>query len=247
MLNKSIKDFLYIDIETVSKYKTFSEFYISEPRMCDLWLKKSDKFKSDKKYQEDMFYTPDNKVTNIDNAIYFDKASIYPEFGKIIAITLGFFDENMNKRIKILSNENELELLKEFKELIENKNFEKKILFGHNIGSFDVPYIAKKFVFNGYRIPKKINTVGLKPWELGNVLYDTMDVFKMGSFEILSFDLLTACLGVDSPKQGIDGSQVNSVYWYEENGIERIKEYNKNDVNALMEVAIKMDGLVDLM
>jgi hypothetical protein len=237
ILKNNLTQYLFIDIETVSNYKDFDTFYETDPRLAELWLKKSKKFYELPEYKD---------AVDADDKVYFDKSSIYPEFGRIIAITLGFFDAEMNKRLKVITSDNELEIITEFKSLIDNKTFANKILFGHNIGSFDVPYIAKKFIFNGFNIPKKINTVGLKPWELGAVLFDTMETFKLGSYEVMSFDLLTAMLGVESPKQGIDGSQVNKVYYNEPNGIERILEYNKNDVNALMEVAIKLDGLVDL-
>jgi DNA polymerase elongation subunit (family B) len=237
MLKNQPTQYLFIDIETVSKYISFDAFYEKEPRLADLWLKKSKKFYDSPEYKDGI---------DVDNRVYFDKASIYPEFGRIIAITLGFFDAEMNKRIKVISSENEIQMLKEFKDLIESKTFVNKTLFGHNIGSFDVPYIAKKFIFNGYHIPTKINTVGLKPWDLANVLFDTMDAFKLGSFEILSFDLLTACLNIDSPKTVIDGSMVNEYYWNKENGIETICEYNKGDVSALMDVALKLSNLENL-
>jgi DNA polymerase elongation subunit (family B) len=250
LLTKKITDYLFIDIETASQYKTFDELVEKNPRLTDLWLKKSAKFREDKNYQTDLFYRPDSERTDLSNTIYFDKSSIYPEFGKIICITIGYFnsleDGTLEKKIKVFSNENELELLKEFNKSITHKIFENKILFGHNISNFDIPYIAKKYVFNGYNIPKKLNTVGLKPWQTDDIMFDTMNIFKLGSFEILSFDLLTSCLGVDSPKTIIDGSKVNEYYWYKKDGLNIIKDYNYSDVNALMDCAIVMSELKDM-
>lgn len=250
LLTKKITDYLFIDIETASQYKTFDELVEKNPRLADLWLKKSAKFKEDKKYGTDYYFRPDGEKTDLLNIIYFDKAGIYPEFGKIIAITIGYFnrleDDTLERKIKVFSNENEVELLKEFNKVINHKSFENKILFGHNISNFDIPYIAKKYIFNGYNIPKKLNTVGLKPWQTDDIMFDTMNIFKLGSFEILSFDLLTACLDIDSPKTIIDGSKVNEYYWYETNGINIIKDYNYSDVNALMDCAIVMSELKDM-
>lgn len=241
ILKNQLTQYLFIDIETVSNYKDFDTFYETDPRLAELWLKKSKKFYELPEYKD---------ISDVDNVIYFDKASIYPEFGRIIAITLGFFDAEMNKRLKVITSDNELEILSELVKVL--KSIEEKvkgkanILFGHNISSFDIPYIAKRFVFNGYIIPNLFNFAGKKPWQLEESIFDTMTTFKFGSFEIISFDLLCATMNVESPKKVMDGSEVNNYYYNNEDGLKLISDYNKSDVNALMDVAIKLNKLENM-
>ncbi len=48
-----------------------------------------------------------------------------PEFGRIVAITLGFFDAEMKKRLKVISSDNELEILTELVATL--KSIEEKV------------------------------------------------------------------------------------------------------------------------
>jgi hypothetical protein len=49
---------------------------------------------------------------------------------------------------------------------------------------------------------------------------------------------LACSLGIDSPKEDIDGSQVHKTYW-EDKGLERIKEYCERDVMTVMNILKK--------
>ena len=52
-------------------------------------------------------------------------------------------------------------------------------------------------------------------------------------------NLLTNILGIASPKEDIDGSQVAHVY-YKENDLERIAQYCENDTLAVAQVYLRM-------
>ena len=56
-----------------------------------------------------------------------------------------------------------------------------------------------------------------------------------------SLDLLAALFGVESSKNDIDGSQVNDVY-YKENDLERISKYCQRDVMVTAQVFLKLNG-----
>ncbi|MBK9107462.1 MAG: hypothetical protein IPM92_03540 [Saprospiraceae bacterium] len=57
-----------------------------------------------------------------------------------------------------------------------------------------------------------------------------MEMWKFGDIKhFISLDLLSACLGLESPKSDIDGSQVGRVY-YEEEDIDRIARYCAQDI-----------------
>jgi hypothetical protein len=233
LLTKKITDYLFIDIETASQYKTFDELVEKNSRLADLWLKKSNKFYKELEKED---------IIDIDNKIYFDKAPLYPEFSKIISIGLGCFIEkgdNIEEYIKVLSNDNEITLLLELKNTM-NK-LKDKTLFGHNIVSFDLPFICKRFVYNGYIPIDSFNFVNKKPWEIDVV--DTMNLFKFGgSYEVISMDLLSASLNVESPKNDMDGTMVNKVY-HIDNNLNRITDYSKADIKAMMDSALFISNL----
>jgi hypothetical protein len=83
-----------------------------------------------------------------------------------------------------------------------------------------------------------------KPWDIP--YFDTSEIFAFGSWsqqKYLSLDLLSCSLGVDSPKEDIDGSQVSKTYWIESD-YERIKTYCEKDVETVMNVLVKASKLI---
>ena len=142
-------------------------------------------------------------------------------------------------RVKSFFGKDETELLIQFVDLLET-SFEKKstLLCGHNIKEFDVPYIARRLLINNLQLPKSLNLMGKKPWEVPHL--DTLELWKFGDYKhFTSLKLLTEVLGIPSPKDDIDGSQVRDVY-YEENNLNRIKSYCEKDVVAVAQVLLKL-------
>ena len=78
---------------------------------------------------------------------------------------------------------------------------------------------------------------GKKPWEICH--YDTLELWKFGDYKsYTSLKLLAKALDVPSPKDDIDGSQVNTVFWNDKN-LERIVEYCQKDVVTLAQVLLR--------
>lgn len=70
-----------------------------------------------------------------------------------------------------------------------------------------------------------------------------MEMWKFGDYKsFTSLALLTEVFKIPSPKDDIDGSDVNRVY-YHEDGLERIAEYCNRDVLATAQVYLKIHGL----
>src|SRR5690606_23243555 len=94
---------------------------------------------------------------------------------------------------------------------------------------------------NGIPLPAPLNLAGKKSWEVNHL--DTMELWKFGDYKhYTSLDLLAAIFNIPSSKNGIDGSQVNSVY-YKEKDLERIKDYCVSDVVVLTQLYLRMKGL----
>jgi hypothetical protein len=92
-------------------------------------------------------------------------------------------------------------------------------------------------IINGIGIPEVLRIAGKKPWDVRHL--DTMELWKFGDYKsYTSLKLLAKVLGIPSPKDDIDGSMVNSVYW-QENNIDRIVEYCQKDVVTLAQVLLR--------
>ena len=59
----------------------------------------------------------------------------------------------------------------------------------------------------------------------------------------MSLDLLTSLFNIDSSKSNIDGSQVNKVYYRDNQGLMEIVNYCQEDVIATAQVYLKLKGL----
>jgi hypothetical protein len=85
-----------------------------------------------------------------------------------------------------------------------------------------------------------LDVAGKKPWEVKFI--DTLDLWKFGDYKhYTSLNLLTHIMGIPTPKDDIDGSQVASVY-YEEDDVERIARYCEKDVLATTQLFLRMKG-----
>ena len=221
----SLKNILFIDIETASGERTYSD--LSE-RMKKAW---------------------DHKASLLDREtsagdLYFRKAGIYAEFGKIITIGTGFFftDENKewNFKVKCFSGHREKELLSDFIQLINHKYGNKKLVFcAHNGKEFDYPYLCRRMLINGLNIPRALNLTGKKSWQIEHL--DTLELWKFGDHKnYTTLDLLTTIFDIPGSKNDLNGSQVNEVYYFEEEGLERIARYCTEDVLATAQLYLKL-------
>lgn len=144
-------------------------------------------------------------------------------------------------RLKSFYGNDEKNLLVEFSSLL-NKHYNKKesLLCAHNGKEFDYPFIARRILINGLKIPALLNIAGKKPWEVN--LLDTMELWKFGDYKnFTSLNLLAAIFNIPTPKDDIDGSDVSRVY-YEENNLDRIASYCQKDVLTVAQVFLKFKG-----
>ncbi len=217
MINQKLDKLFYMDIETCPMVEDFMSL---PERLADLWIKKhADKMGEMPEY---------GKYWN-------DHAGLEAEFSKVVCISFGTFSEEAhpglevpNKvfRVKSICSTDEGALLAEFAHTIEKAKGHS--LAGHNILGFDIPFLAKRFVINGMAVPRKLNKIGVKPWEDTDV--DTMQLWRNGNFnaKFTSLDLLSAVLGIQSPKSDMTGASVRDSFYKGE--YDRIKDYCQEDV-----------------
>ena len=220
----NFNNILFLDIETVSQYASYQQL---PEDWQELWNLKAQ-------------FLIRNKEEENSESVY-HRAGIYAEFGKIICISCGCIQgmgEHKKLVLKSYSGDNEKILLTDFADMLQKWSGDTdKFLCAHNGKEFDYPYICRRMVINGIGIPEALRIAGRKPWEVRHL--DTMEFWKFGDYKnYTSLKLLAKVLGIPSPKDDIDGSQVNQVYWLEKN-IDRIVNYCQKDVITLTQVLLR--------
>ncbi|HEX4956655.1 MAG TPA: ribonuclease H-like domain-containing protein [Lacibacter sp.] len=221
----NLQHLLLLDIETVPQYQHFEEL---PEEWKALWADKISK----------------TMPENFSAAEWYPhRAGVMAEFGKIICISTGFFYyDKANRlcfRIKSYYHADEKQLLREFAQKLES--FHQSVpgfhFAGHNIKEFDIPYISRRFLINELALPGFMQFSGKKPWETNMI--DTLQLWKFGDFKnYTSLKLLAACLGIETPKDDIDGSQVKDVYYVEKN-MNRIVSYCRKDVITVAQIILR--------
>jgi len=176
--------------------------------------------------------------------LYGDKGGILAEFGKVICIGVGSLrsdGDGLSMRVSSFHGDDEREVLQRFVDMLDKfYSSDDHWLCGHNGKEFDFPYIARRCVVHGIRLPRLLDIAGLKPWEVGHL--DTMNLWSFGDRKAYtSLALLAHILGIPTPKDDISGADVARVYW-EDNDLERIATYCRKDVVATTQLYLRLTG-----
>lgn len=222
-----LRDILFLDIETVASTDNFTSL---DERLKTQWSRKAS------------FLKREEGVT--DEQLFHQRAGIYAEFGKVICIAVGkLYDTESGElglKTKAYYGHDEKVVLTEFKSMLDKLDANTRFC-AHNGKEFDYPYMSRRMLVNGIALPAPLNLAGKKSWEVNHL--DTMELWKFGDYKhYTSLDLLAAIFNIPSSKNGIDGSQVNSVY-YKEKDLERIKDYCVSDVVVLTQLYLRMKGV----
>lgn len=223
--NVNIEKILFLDIETVPAVYDYDN--LDETTQA-LWNHKSSYWQKEDLGPKDVY----------------DRAGIYAEFGKIVCISVGFVSQRNGEevaRMRSFCNHDEKQLLKEFCDLLNSYyNHPSFMLAGHNAKEFDFPFIARRLLINGLKLPTLLNIAGKKPWEINHL--DTMELWKFGDYKnYTSLNLLAHIFGIPTPKDDISGADVARVY-YEEDDLDRIATYCEKDVATVIQLFKKFRG-----
>jgi predicted PolB exonuclease-like 3'-5' exonuclease len=219
-------DLFYFDIECVGLYKDYETFCLEDERGSKLFSEKYKRMGWETKYE------------NVETA-YLESAGIISTYGKICCISFGYIDNSGAKQIKSFYGEDEREIVNNFNELlkkIETKNFK---LSGFRIVNFDIPYVLHKLHKYGIKPANIIYLYDKKPWDVRIV--DIADDWKCKFAWAFSFDEVAYELGINSPKENMNGSEVHKYYWM--GRLSDIKRYCEMDVDVCIEVSKKLYNL----
>jgi len=213
---------LFLDIETVPAFPEYSRL---PEQWKKLWDKKASYINRDG--------LPDEE--------FYQRAGIYAEFGKVIAVSLGIITENNGRRelrLKTIYGDNEKCILEKLARILDQYYAnDDNYLCAHNGKEFDFPFLARRMLVNNVKIPKILDTHGKKPWETHHL--DTMELWKFGDHKhFTSLELLATLFDLPSPKTDIDGSEVWKIYWQDKD-LERIAEYCEKDTITVAQLFLK--------
>lgn len=151
-------------------------------------------------------------------------AGLHAEFGMVCAV--GYASPDVSEPVHSLTAatlEDERETLMQFAETLQRYG---GTLIGHNIKAFDIPFLAKRYMAHGLRVPGTLCVAGKKPWEVPHV--DTLQEMKLGGD--CSMSLRSACLllGLGDPKADCSGGEVWGLFKAGDMGT--IARYVESDV-----------------
>ncbi|ERM81055.1 3'-5' exonuclease [Rhodonellum psychrophilum GCM71 = DSM 17998] len=222
-----LSNILFLDIETASLEVNFEAL---EPRLQEEWLKK------------EKHIQPKNEPSE-PGSLFFEKAGIYAEFGKVICVGVGYFkfQKEENKlvyRTKSFAEVEEYDTLLSFSELLQKKKW---VLCAHNGKEFDFPYLSRRILINRIPLPEPLQIAGKKPWEVRH--QDTLELWKFGDYKHYTrLELLASVFGIPTSKEGIDGSQVNDTY-YNKGDLKNIQLYCIRDVWVTAQIYLAFQGI----
>lgn len=224
---------LYLDIETVPMQSLVDQ---DNPEMTHLW---------DDKLAKMQAYSGNTDLENQTEEERIHQAGLYAEFGRIVCISFGQYyqakdDNSMHFAVSSLFGTNEKRLLENFAAMLTKKKMTVSKLCGHNAKEFDIPFIIRRMLILNVPLPYQLQLFDKKPWE--TPIIDTMEMWKCGAYRYAAqLKLLCAVLGVTTPKDDIDGSEVAGVF-YKERNYDRVATYCQKDVVATMQVHRRILG-----
>ena len=220
---KDITEVLWLDIETSSAEKEITEDSPS-------WAGWKQKLQWDEKI------TKDSEV----KFRYSERAPIYKEFGKIVAVAYGRV-VNDKLRIKRLQSDDEKQLLEDFmKDVSTFVGGGMKFLGGFSVLQFDIPFIEFRCRVNGVELHPFFDTAGLKPWDIKHVT-DVQELLRGSSSTSISLQGASAVFSLESPKTMLAGEDVNKLYWSDdENRLDKISTYASKDALTACNLMCKL-------
>lgn len=132
----------------------------------------------------------------------YSKAGLHPEYGMVCGLSacwVDFGEEDFRYEEAMTgtasTQEEEENLLLDFERLLD----EDVLLVGHNLKDFIVPFLAKRYLGNGLRVPRQIfRTIqSLKP------SYDIMRILSCGGQSVMSLRASAWMFGITDPRSGL--------------------------------------------
>lgn len=236
----NIRDAIYFDIETAPVVENYSDLsdelklawrikntndgvVCNNPYIPAKALKDKVKIAEKKRLFEEALLEDEFKT----------RAALYTEFNRIVCVTVGLISG-----VKFVTHSkygtDEKKILQAVSALL--LAYPGRTLIGHAAKYFDAPQLVKKYWKYGLVVPNQISFFGKKPWECS--VGCTNELYKVGTSPGGSLKSLCLLLGVQSPKDMMDGAKVGEAYYAGK--LEDIVIYCEKDVIATAGCYVRM-------
>jgi predicted PolB exonuclease-like 3'-5' exonuclease len=215
-------ELFHFDIETAGQYKDYDTFLDTDERGARLFLGKYEKMNWSEKYADI-------------NEAYLENAGIISTYGRIVCISFGY-ESNGEKHIRSFYGDDERDIVESFNNLLKKIETKSYNLCGFRINYFDIPWLLHKLHKYEIEPANMIYLYDKKPWDVR--VTDMSDDWKQKFAWAFSFDEMCYELGVKSPKDIINGSDVHKYYW--SGRVEDIKTYCEKDVSSSIDASKKL-------
>lgn len=214
---------LYLDIETLPAHETKHEI------LRFLHAKRKMKKKKSENEEEVNDFEQYLLGTSFDGA-----------YGRILCISYAIDDQPV---ACICNDPDEKKTLEQFWEIVKGISTPARNLqwpdygvqfIGHNVMDFDLRFIYQRSIINNVKPAYELPFARYKSYPI----FDTMKEWVKWSMGSVGLEYIALALGIPTPKDGIDGSQVYQ--FYKDGKVREICEYCKRDVDCTREVYKRM-------
>lgn len=169
-------------------------------------------------------------------SLWKEKASFYPEFSKIVSMSLGYLEEDgdgIKLKVKSFTSKKEAEVI-DFFDSVASRTGKFFYSASYSMSRFDQPYLLKKHIFHSKLIPLIIDSRNKKPWEILGV--DISSLLGNSQYNS-SLDLISTVLNLGYT-QPIKGEQVADTF-YVDNNLDLIAQKSNADLIAAVKVYLR--------
>lgn len=257
---------IFLDIETVPGFSSYEELSESLQKRwdekVDKWIKYSESSKAkildavfsqfekqEKSYMADdiLFDIYQHNMLSRPKDLYFEMAGLYPEYGKVICISIGSIKDGKFNVITFVGEEKQLlsdflyGIMMTYKRL--SMMYSDIWVVGHNVSFFDIPYITKRMNLHGLLVPHFLHKAFQQPWN--KKIVDTATEWRVGNTTgDATLETIAISLKIESSKNHkVNGESMAKYYYSPESNIEEIAEYCEDDVRCQYELFTHLQNL----
>ena len=219
------EEMLFLSIVTVSKYKNYNSLDTVDKK---LWDNKAKFYMRLGEYSMDEIY---------------HLSAFYPEFGRIASISIAKYDDN-ELSIRSFTDYDEKIILNGFLRVFNHPKLKNNKVLTWNGYHYEYPFLAKRLLINGFKIPPDLNLFGLKDWKFPARLFSLSNFWQIGNNSKYPLNLIARMFNVEFVEQ--EQSQINLHYFKNFDSFDTSKEilniekYNIYKLNILFKIFDKL-------
>lgn len=170
---------------------------------------------------------------------YEEIAGLYAELSHVICIVFGYICPTAPDGFKtiVVQGADEVKILEDSKKIFDAFAASGYYMVGFNSDTCDGPYMAKRYMINGMKVPGMINTYGVKPWDSWNL--DVMKLWQFNDYKRTSLEMACAAFNIPCKEDELGGGNLYR-YPLSEMPWDELSHYCTQDVVSLWHLTEKI-------